>query len=378
MDRPAKNGGDKGRSLHNWKRRVRAEDHPDDTKQMENNRNWQRAIPRRTRTGDIWKRIIICMVICGLLITSVKGAVQGARPPLDSPPGSVQKVEFRSRQQHLRKLMNSGLPNSRAITRLVSDTPNSIERQSQQGGRRDGIIQREMIRLREQGVGYGKAATLSVESDRMPTCQVKSHQAVTVEENESATQKEREELKIWSLNVRGISSEARLKELEQEAEGCKSGVLLVQETWRRDTAERINIGNWIFYGTGNAEKPRGNGTGVLIHKSIPIESWHYISSRLTAVRIQYGDKHIMLMSAYAPVQPGGVCSARTVQFYEQLTAKEKEAKAKGDIVIIRGRHECFDQGGERPRPDRQVGQQQSRRGLGRPDQLYAGTPDGGA
>ena len=144
---------------------------------------------------------------------------------------------------------------------------------------------------------------------------------MAVDEQDSTTQKVREELKIWSLNVRGISSEARLKELEQEAEGCKSGVLLVQETWRRNTAERINIGNWIFYGTGNAEKPRGNGTGVLIHRSIQIESWHYISSRLTAIRIQHGEKHIMLISAYAPVQSGGVCSARTVQFYEQLTAK---------------------------------------------------------
>ena len=44
----------------------------------------------------------------------------------------------------------------------------------------------------------------------------------------------------------------------------------------------------------------------------------------------------MLISAYAPVQAGGVCSARTVQFDEQLTAKVKEAKGKGDVVIIGG------------------------------------------
>ena len=74
----------------------------------------------------------------------------------------------------------------------------------------------------------------------------------------------------------------------------------------------------------------------MVHNSIAVESWYYISSRLTAVRLKHGEKHVMLISAYAPVQSAGVCSARTVQFYEQRTAKVKEAKAKGDIVIIGG------------------------------------------
>ena len=136
-----------------------------------------------------------------------------------------------------------------------------------------------------------------------------------MKEKEDDAQKGREELRIWSLNVRSIATEAKLKELEQEAEGCKSGVLLVQETWRKDSTEQIKIGDWIFYGTGNAGKPKGNGTGVLVHKSIPVDSWYYISSRLTAVRLKYGDKYVMLMSAYAPVQKGGVCSARTAHFF---------------------------------------------------------------
>jgi exonuclease III len=148
--------------------------------------------------------------------------------------------------------------------------------------------------------------------------------------------KAKEELHIWSLNVRSIATESKLKELEQEAERSKNGILLLQETWRKETAEQIKIGNWTFYGTGNAVKPKGNGTGVLVHNSIPIESWHYISSRITAVRIRHGEKHIMILSAYAPTQGAGACSARTNQFYEQLTAKVKEAKARGDIVIIGG------------------------------------------
>ena len=86
----------------------------------------------------------------------------------------------------------------------------------------------------------------------------------------------------------------------------------------------------------------------------------------------------MLISAYAPVQPGGVCSARTVHFYEQLTAKVKEANTKGDIVIIGGDMNASIKAESAPDLIGKWGQQQSRLELGRPDQLYAGTPDGGA
>ena len=67
-----------------------------------------------------------------------------------------------------------------------------------------------------------------------------------------------------------------------------------------------------------------------------MESWHHISPRITAVRIARGKSYLMVFSVYAPVQQGGVSSARTTQFYEQLTAKVTEAKAKGDTVIIGG------------------------------------------
>ena len=74
----------------------------------------------------------------------------------------------------------------------------------------------------------------------------------------------------------------------------------------------------------------------MIHKSIQVESWHYVSPRITAVRIARGSTHYMIFSVYAPVQQGGVCSARTNQFHEQLTAKVAEAKARGDTIIIGG------------------------------------------
>ena len=106
---------------------------------------------------------------------------------------------------------------------------------------------------------YARAVTRSVASDRMPICMTtkgRSSKAKPAQENED--NKGRGEIGIWSLNVRGISSEARLKELERESPGCKQGILLLQETWRSETTEKLNIGDWIFYGTGNRDKPRGN------------------------------------------------------------------------------------------------------------------------
>ena len=79
-------------------------------------------------------------------------------------------------------------------------------------------------------------------------------------------------IKLWSLNVRGISTEGRLNELEQESKRSEHGILLLQETCRPEAAERLNIWSWIFYGTSKQDKPRGSGAGILVHKSIEVES----------------------------------------------------------------------------------------------------------
>ena len=103
-----------------------------------------------------------------------------------------------------------------------------------------------------------------------------------------------------------------------------------------EAAEKMVIGNWVFFGTGNKDQPRGNGTGILTHKDIIVESWHHASPRSTAVRIPYGKRHLMIISAYAPVQPGSNDTSRTIHFYEQLAAKVNESKGKGVIVIVWG------------------------------------------
>ena len=172
---------------------------------------------------------------------------------------------------------------------------------------------------------------------------------------DSKEDRARGEITIFILNVRGMSREARLKELEQEAHGCKRGILLIQETWRPETAEKLNIGDRRFCGLGTRENPRGNGTGVLVHKDIKVESWHHITSRITAIRIPYGKRHLMIFFAYAPVQQGGSNSMRTTQFCEQLTGKTREARMKGDIFINWEGHERIHQAKQRPTTHRQMG-----------------------
>ena len=135
------------------------------------------------------------------------------------------------------------------------------------------------------------------------------------------------------------------------------------------TEGRINIGKWTFFGTGNAENPRGNGTGILVHQSTEVESWYHIAPRITGIRIAYGDKHLSIFSVYAPVQQGRHTSLRTNQFYETLTAKTKEAKGRGDLVVIGGGLERLHPTPRRARAHWKMGKRKSEHKLVKYDQL---------
>ena len=113
-----------------------------------------------------------------------------------------------------------------------------------------------------RGRNFARAATRVVASDRMPICMTRiDQQSQTEPTQKNEDYKGRDGIRIWSLNVRGISSEARLKELDQESLGSKQGMLLIQETWRMEETERLDIGNWIFYGTGKKENRGETGQG---------------------------------------------------------------------------------------------------------------------
>ena len=162
--------------------------------------NKRRVDERRTYEGI--RRGLICVLAASLLMIPVEAAI---RVP-------------QSQQEQLRLLTQNGIPYARAATRIVSDTPISIARQTHGAGSGDGIIQQEMTRLTRQGMAYARAATRSVASDRLPICMTtKGRDSQMEPTKESKEDRDRGEIAIWSLNVRGMSSEARLKELEQEA-----------------------------------------------------------------------------------------------------------------------------------------------------------------
>ncbi len=170
-----------------------------------------------------------------------------------------------------------------------------------------------------EGMSYARAATRSVASDRLRVCMARPAPTAETETGQRGTRDEGKGIEMWSLNVRGMSTKESLDELEQEAVVSGKGILLVRETWRPEATERISIGKWTLYGTGNKEKPRGNGTGILVHESIEVESWHHIASGITAIRIPYCNKRLTIFSIYAPAQQGRNNTERTNQFNETLT-----------------------------------------------------------
>ncbi len=109
---------------------------------------------------------------------------------------------------------------------------------------------------------YARAATRLVASDRLPICMTEPIQNNDTEEvqNKGTTEGEGG-IKLWSLNVRGVSTKESLDELEQEAGGMRTRLIIGTGTWRLEATEKLNIGNWTFYRTGNNETPGETGQG---------------------------------------------------------------------------------------------------------------------
>ncbi len=142
-------------------------------------------------------------------------------------------ISSRSQQQQLARLIRNGIQHSRAATRIASDTLVGILTRSQEAAGRDSYIQHGMTRLMREGMQYPRAATRLVASDRLPTCMTKI--LTPINDTEPAQNRGTAEgqgwIKLWPLNVRGMSALESLDELEQEAVVCEQGILLIQETW---------------------------------------------------------------------------------------------------------------------------------------------------
>jgi hypothetical protein len=208
-------------------------------------------------------------------------AVEGAGthiPPIQPPHRQEEPTLIINSQtrQRMSRLIENGLQFYRAATRVASDTPMSMMR-SRPVTILTNLIQHGMARLLGSGVHYSRAASMVVTGDRLPCCMtVPNPDEWEAEPAQDPTRvQDPEGINIWPLSVRGISTKERLEEHERRA--GERGILLLQETWRPTSSERLQIGEWIYYGTGRTDTPRGNGTGIMVHKSIAVKSWHHIS-----------------------------------------------------------------------------------------------------
>ena len=115
---------------------------------------------------------------------------------------------------------------------------------------------------------------------------------------------------------KGTSLGERMNELLEEANTGRQGILLLQETWRSTPAAAITLGNWRFFGIGNPDKPKGNGTAIMIHQSLTVTYWHNFALGITAICIPLKDKTMIIFSVYPPPlsmtesAPGRRCSMK--------------------------------------------------------------------
>ena len=152
----------------------------------------------------------------------------------DSPQEPNHMFYSRSQQQQLTRLINNGVPYSRAATRIATDVPDHIRNFNQDNAASSQNMRQEMTRLTGQGMQYSRAATRLVSSDRLPVCMISPGQDTDATvETEPSPSGAKEGIKLWSLNARSINTEERIKELELEASLCEKCILLIQETLRK-------------------------------------------------------------------------------------------------------------------------------------------------
>ena len=111
-------------------------------------------------------------------------------------------------------------------------------------------------------------------------------------------------MKVVSVNVRGLNSQAKRKTLFTWAEQQKIDILCLQETFCTET--RINSFNedWdgqIFHSTSDSAHSRG--VSILFRKNLEFTVLNYhksIDGRKIMVNIEFEEQTLCIISAYAP------------------------------------------------------------------------------
>ena len=110
--------------------------------------------------------MLIAVLIVGLMVKAT------AVPEIThvSPQEPSHMIDRRTHQQQLARLINNGVPFTRAATRIASGVPDHTRNFNQDNAVSSQHIQQEMARLTANGMQYSRAATRAVASDRIPIC----------------------------------------------------------------------------------------------------------------------------------------------------------------------------------------------------------------
>ena len=146
----------------------------------------------------------------------------------------------------------------------------------------------------------------------------------------------KDEFVIYSMNVRGLTNDDRLVELEQELELLKQwDIIVLTETWRKSTNEFFKTQNGnIFMNCGCEEGRRG--VGFLVHKkwSVFIQDFMPLNERVSYLVMKMKHKQLLVVGTYFP--HSGYPDHAVEEVYDTISTILEQGKRKKQYMIIAG------------------------------------------
>ena len=141
---------------------------------------------------------------------------------------------------------------------------------------------------------------------------------------------------IYAKNVRGLTNDDRLAELEGELELVETwNICILSETWRKQKTDYFvtKTGNTFMYAGCEAGR-RGIGFLVNAEWSSCINNFVPVNERVAYLRITKQNVKLMVIGVYFPHT--GYADDRVQELYDTLATIIDEAQTRKDHVIIGG------------------------------------------
>ena len=146
----------------------------------------------------------------------------------------------------------------------------------------------------------------------------------------------KDEFVVYSMNVRGLTNDDRLVELEQELDNLKNwDIIILTETWRKPNNEffKTNNGN-IFMNSGCKEGRRG--VGFVIHRKWAafIQNFEPLNERVAYLTMKIKHKEILVVGTYFP--HSGYPDSAVEEVYDTIAKILEEGKKRQQRMIVAG------------------------------------------